>query len=135
MGPRQWMFDFYSLPVERVPSSLIRSNPITQVPFHYGDINVAGTIEGKVVAISDDGSLITDIHVERLGNAPRDDRLRVRCDEHETCGIFPPDHGQPPFTLLAVEGDDGALQLVIVDDSAKIMLGIREGAAVEVVWD
>lgn len=94
-----------------------------------------GTIAGKVVAISDDGDLITDIRIAQLGDAPRDERVTIRCDEHETCGIFPLDHDQPPFTLLAVENAEGVLQLVIVEDSAKIMLGVKEGAAVEVVWE
>lgn len=93
-----------------------------------------GTYEGKVIAVSDDGSLVTDIQVADLGDVPRDDRISIRCDEHETCGIYPVDHDQPPFTFLAMERSDGALQLVIVEDSAKIMLGIGVGAPVEVKW-
>ena len=94
-----------------------------------------GTIAGKVVAISDDGDLITDIRLDQLGDVPRDERVTIRCDEHETCGIYPLDHDQPAFTLLAVENGEGVLQLVIVDDSAKIMLGVNEGAPVEVAWE
>ena len=93
-----------------------------------------GTYEGKVIAVSDDGSLITDIQVKELGDVPCDDRITICCDEHETCGIYPLDHDQPPFTFLAVQRSDGALELVIVDDSAKIMLGISVGASVEVKW-
>ena len=93
------------------------------------------SIEGKVVAISESGNLITDITVEQLADAPHDNRVIIRCDEHETCGIYPLDHSQPPFTLLAIEGEAGALELVIVEDSARIMLGVSEGAAVEVTWE
>ena len=93
------------------------------------------TIEGKVVAVSENGNLITDISVDQLANVPHDDRVTIRCDEHETCGIYTLDHSQPPFTLLAVEGADGALELVIVEDSARIMLGVGEGAPVEVTWE
>ncbi|MCA9176457.1 MAG: hypothetical protein KDB14_18345 [Planctomycetales bacterium] len=100
-----------------------------------GGEQVPGSIAGKVVAVSDCGNLITDIAVSSLDAVPRDERVTIRCDEHETCGIYGLDHGQPPFTLLAVEGAGGALELVIVDDSAQIMLGVREGAPVEVVWD
>lgn len=94
-----------------------------------------GKIEGQVVAVTESGNLVTDIQLDRLNDVPRDDTVTIRCDEHETCGIYPLDHDQPPFTLLAVEGSAGALELVIVDDSARLMLGVGEGTPVEVRWD
>lgn len=96
--------------------------------------SVAGSIEGKVIEVTEQGDLVTDIDVERLQDAPRDERVSVRCDEHETLGIFELDHSQPPFTLLAVIGSQGRLELRIVDDSARIMLGVGEGTAVSVKW-
>ena len=58
----------------------------------------------------------------------------MRCDEHETHGIFAADHSQPEFTLLAMIGDSGCLELCIVGDSAKIMLGVAVGEKVTVKW-
>lgn len=91
-------------------------------------------IEGKVVAIEPSGNLRTDIAVDRLRGAPTDDRVKVCCDEHETTGLFPLEHGQPPMTLLALIGASGFLELCIVGDSAAIMLGVRVGEGVVVEW-
>ena len=94
-----------------------------------------GKIAGQVVAVTESGNLVTDIQLDRLADVPRDDSVTIRCDEHETCGIFPADHGQPAFTLLAIEGDSGALELAIVEESARMMLGVAEGTPVEVRWE
>jgi S-adenosylmethionine hydrolase len=92
-------------------------------------------IDGTVVSITESGNLVTDIAVGQLENLPPGDGVTVRCDEHETLGIFNgDDHGQPPFTLIAVIGSSGCLELEIVDDSAKIMLGVSIGQKVEVSW-
>lgn len=91
-------------------------------------------ISGKVVAISPAGNLVTDISVDRLHGVPRDERVTIRCDEHETQGIFSLDHVQPASTLLAILGADNVLELEIVGDSAAIMLGVRTGEPVIVVW-
>jgi S-adenosylmethionine hydrolase len=91
-------------------------------------------IEGKVVAVSPVGNLVTDITEDRLLGAPRDERLSVACDEHITAGIFPPDHHQPPMTFLSLLAEGGSLELAIVDDSAAAMLGIRIGERVVVSW-
>ena len=91
-------------------------------------------IEGTVVSISESGNLVTDIEAGRLENIPRGDSVTVRCDEHETLGIFDGEHNQPPFTLIAVIGGSGCLELEIVEDSAKIMLGVSIGEKVEVSW-
>ena len=91
-------------------------------------------IEGKVVAIEPSGNLRTDIAADRLRGVPSDDSVKVCCDEHETTGLFSEDHGQPAMTLLALVGKSGFLELCIVGDSAAIMLGVRVGEGVVVVW-
>jgi S-adenosylmethionine hydrolase len=95
---------------------------------------VSGKIDGTVVAYSEAGSLITDIPHDRLSGVPRDSSVTVTCDEHETVGIFSADHKEPDFTLLAVLGPSGFLELHIVGDSAKIMLGVRLGERIVVKW-
>lgn len=91
-------------------------------------------IEGKVVSINASGNLVTDIAVERLAQCPRDESLTVRCDEHQTVGLFGPDHKEPEMTLIALLAPGGTLELVIVGDSAKIMLGVSVGEKVTVEW-
>lgn len=95
---------------------------------------VAGKIEGQIVAVDDDGNLITDILSEQLSGAPTDERVVITCDEHETMGIHFPDHDQPEMTLIAILAESGSLQLSIVGDSARIMLGIGIGEKVLVKW-
>lgn len=95
---------------------------------------MAVRIEGTVVSVTESGNLVTDIAEDQLRNAPRGDGVSVRCDEHETLGIFNREHNQPPFTLIAVIGSSGCLELEIVDDSARIMLGVATGQKVEVCW-
>ena len=94
----------------------------------------SGKIEGTVVSVSQSGNLVTDIAAERLQDAPRDESVTVRCDEHETNGIYDADHSQPESTLIALIGPSGCLELEIVGDSAKIMLGVRVGEKVVVSW-
>jgi len=95
---------------------------------------VAAKLEGKVVAYSDTGNLVTDIPHDRLSNLPAADAVTVTCDEHQTIGIYPADHPEEPFTLMAVLGKSGFLELTIVGDSAKAMLGVRLGEKVVVKW-
>ena len=92
------------------------------------------TLTGKVVAVDESGSLITDIPVESLAGAPQDASLRVVVDEHETYGLYPLNHSQPPMTLVAIVQEHGPLKIVLTEDSASAMLGVRVGAAVEVHW-
>ena len=96
---------------------------------------MAERIEGRVVSVTDAGSLVTDITAEQLCDAPRDERVRVQCDEHFTLGLFAPDHGEPEMTFLAVINGEQALQLDIVGENASIMLGIRVGERVVVDWE
>ncbi|MBW3599351.1 MAG: adenosylmethionine-8-amino-7-oxononanoate aminotransferase [Planctomycetes bacterium] len=97
---------------------------------------MAGKIEGVVASVSSAGNLVTDITAEQLQskNAPTDQSVTVVCDEHETLGIFPADHNQPPMTYIALIGESGNLELAIVGDSARIMLGVTEGTPVVVKW-
>lgn len=93
-----------------------------------------GNLSGKVVEVDDSGNLITDISAESLNGAPQDASLRIVVDEHETYGVFPPDHSQPSMTLVAILQPDAPLKIVLVDDSASAMLGVKVGAAVAVHW-
>lgn len=93
-----------------------------------------GHIEGTVVAYGPTGNLITDISHERLKGVPRGDSVRVICDEHETVGIYSPDHQEAPLTLLAILGSSGFLELTIVGESAQAMLGVPLREKVIVQW-
>jgi S-adenosylmethionine hydrolase len=93
-----------------------------------------GRIEGKVVSVTEAGNLVTDISAEQLRNAPRTEQTVVKCDEHETRGLFTPDHQEPPCTFLAVVNPANQLELSIVGDSARDMLGLRPGTTVTVEW-
>jgi len=95
---------------------------------------VSGKIEGAVVAYGQTGNLITDISNDRLHGVPASDSVRITCDEHETVGIFPADHKEQPSTLMAILGEGGFLELTIVGDSAKIMLGVPLKEKVIVKW-
>ncbi len=93
-----------------------------------------GKIEGKVVSITEEGNLVTDLSEKQLAEVPRGDQVTVRCDEHETVGIHPADHNEPEFTFLAILGPSGYLELAIVGVSASGMLSIREGESVLIRW-
>lgn len=95
---------------------------------------VSQTLTGKVVEVDATGNLVTDIPSERLRGAPSDASLRVVVDEHETFGLYPAEHSQPPMTLVAIAEGNKPLTIVLVDDSASAMLGVRVGAMVEVHW-
>ncbi|GIW98223.1 MAG: hypothetical protein KatS3mg111_1556 [Pirellulaceae bacterium] len=84
--------------------------------------------------VDDAGNLITDIASEQLEAAPRDESVRIIVDEHETLGLYPPDHSQPEMTLVAVVAPGQPLTIVLVGDSASTMLGVRTGASVMVQW-
>lgn len=94
-----------------------------------------GKIKGTVRSIDADGNLITDVAADKLADVPTEpDRVKIRCDEHETQGLFKSQDGQPPMTLIALLGASGFLELAITGDSAAIMLGVRAGAPVSVEW-
>ena len=95
---------------------------------------MSGQLTGKVIAYGESGNLVTDIANDRLATVPRGAEVTVTCDEHQTVGIYPADHPEEPCTLLAILGSSGCLELTIVGDSAKVMLGVRVGEAVTVEW-
>lgn len=93
-----------------------------------------GKIEGTIVSFSSDGNLVSDIPNATLDAAPRNESVIIACDDHETMGLYEPTHGQPDMTLLAILGTSGFLELTIVADSAKIMLGVKRGTPIVVKW-
>jgi S-adenosylmethionine hydrolase len=95
---------------------------------------VQGKISGKVESVDSFGNLITNITRAQLADVPRDESVTIDCDGHETQGIFETYGQQPPMTLIALIGSSDMLEIAIVDDSAKIMLGSGVGAAVTVTW-
>lgn len=95
---------------------------------------MSGTISGKVVEVSSEGDLITDIQGDNLSDAPRDSTLRIVVDEHETFGLHPVEHSQPAMTLVAILPSEGPIKIALVGDSASAMLGVQVGAPVEVSW-
>ncbi|MCE9552097.1 MAG: SAM-dependent chlorinase/fluorinase [Planctomycetes bacterium] len=95
---------------------------------------VPGKVQGSVTAVDSFGNLITNITQEMLTAAPRGEQTLITCDEHQTQGIFTAYGDQPEMTLLALFGSSGHLELAIVGDSAKMMLGVGVGTPVEVKW-
>ncbi len=93
-----------------------------------------GKIEGVIESIDSFGNLISNVDEEMLGDVPRDDAVRIVCDEHETTGIYRTYGDHPPMTLIALIGSGGKLELAIVDDSAAIMLGVAPGAKISIQW-
>ena len=86
---------------------------------------MGGSIQGTVISITEDGDAVTDIAVARLDGVPTDDRVSIHCDGHVTSRIFPADHQQPEMTFLAIQGESGFLELLLVGDSASAFLGFE----------
>ncbi|NOZ40508.1 MAG: SAM-dependent chlorinase/fluorinase [Planctomycetes bacterium] len=99
-----------------------------------GADKVANRISGEIVAVDSFGNLVTNITRAMLADVPTDETVAIRCDDHETRNIFTTYAEQPPLTLVAVIGSNDQLELAIVNDNAKIMLGVEVGTPVEVVW-
>ncbi len=96
---------------------------------------MAGRIQGKVIEVTPEGDLVTDLTSAELAQVSRSSETKVIVDEeHETFGIFSAAHEQPPMTLIAILDADSPLRLHLVSDSASMMLGVRAGAPVEVCW-
>jgi S-adenosylmethionine hydrolase len=105
------------------------------VELDWAEVRVLpGKIQGSVRSVDTFGNLITDITRDALAAAPRDERLRIDCDEHHTFGLFETYGDQPEMTLMALVGSSGYLELAIVGDSAALMLGIGIGAPVTLSW-
>ena len=92
------------------------------------------SVEGEVVTVDSFGNLITNITRGMLVDVPTDDSVVIRCDGHETRGLFSTYGDQPPMTLLALFSSSGNLELAVVDDNAAAMLGARVGTKVIVAW-
>jgi hypothetical protein len=95
---------------------------------------VPGKIEGSVESIDSFGNLITDVTQAALADVPRDESTTIRCEEHETNGIFTTYADQPELTLIALIGSSGRLELAIVNENASLMLGVKVGDRVTVAW-
>jgi S-adenosylmethionine hydrolase len=95
---------------------------------------VPGHLEGKIVAYGESGNLVSDLPNERLRDLPRAAEATIICDEHQTLGIFPADHPEEPCTFMAILGTSGYLELTIVGESAKLMLGVKLGEKVVIKW-
>jgi S-adenosylmethionine hydrolase len=96
---------------------------------------VATKIQGKIVQVSEDGDLITDISEAQLVGVSRTTDTKIVVDnEHETYGLFDANHNQPSMTLVAIVEPERPLRLHLVSDSASMMLGVTKGASVEVRW-
>ena len=93
-----------------------------------------GSLKGTVVTITDAGDAVTDISIDQLDGVPTDDRVSITCDGHVTSQIFPSDHNQPEMTFLAVQGESGFLELLLVGDNASAFLGFRSGSKVAIKW-
>lgn len=105
------------------------------VRLHWPEVQVVpNKVTGSIQSIDSFGNLITDITEEMLAAAPRDDSVLVQCDDHQTNGIFMTYADQPSMTLIAVIGSGGQLELAVVDDSAKMMLGVAVGTPVTISW-
>ena len=100
----------------------------------HGAEKLADRIEGEIVSIDSFGNLVTNITREMLADVPRDEDVTVRCDGHETHCIFETYADQPPMTLIALIGSNDQLELAIVNESAKMMLGVVVGTPVEICW-
>lgn len=96
---------------------------------------MARKIQGTVVQVNAYGDLITDIAEEQLAGVGRTAETKIVVDnEHETYGLFDSNHNQPSMTLIAIVEPQRTLRLHLVSDSAAMMLGVNEGARVEVRW-
>ncbi|MCA9232367.1 MAG: SAM-dependent chlorinase/fluorinase [Planctomycetales bacterium] len=116
------------------PSEMGPSQPQIKQLDWPGASRVANSIEGQIVAIDSFGNLVTNITREMLAGVPTDESVAIHCDGHETQGIFAAYGEQPSMTLVAVIGSNDQLELAIVNDSAKLMLGVDVGQPVQVRW-
>ncbi|MDG2014817.1 MAG: hypothetical protein P8J33_15020 [Pirellulaceae bacterium] len=91
-------------------------------------------VEGRVVALNDQGDLITDVPAAECAAAPNQEEVRVQVGGHETIGIYPPDHNEPAGTLIAIINAEGCLNIGITGINISEMLGIGVGETVTVIW-
>jgi S-adenosylmethionine hydrolase len=122
-------------PIIQSSSNANHVGRIRRLSHNPGAAYVSRRIQGKVVEVSSNGDLVTDITPKQWQDIPRSTDTRVLVDqEHETVGIFDGNHEQPAMTLIAIAHGEEPLRLHLVDDSAAMMLGVRSGASVEIRW-
>lgn len=95
---------------------------------------MANQIKGKIVSVSPDGDLVSDISADQLDGVPRDESVSISCDGHATAGIFTTDHQEPKMTFLAVINVDDQLQISLVGARASEFLGINVGSVLVLKW-
>ena len=91
-------------------------------------------IKGQVRSVDETGRLVSDISVDQVADAPRDESTIVSFGDHETVGLHPADHDQPPATMVASLGKSGFVEIEIVGISLSEMLGIQVGEPVTIKW-
>ncbi len=95
---------------------------------------MSNRISGVVSSITESGTIVSDIPVEQLSEAPRDDSLRVEFGGHQTVGLYDSNHQEPEMTMVASLGESGYLEVEIVGLNLCEMLGIKVGEPVFVAW-
>ncbi len=100
----------------------------------HGAPKLANEIKGRVSSVDESGRLVSDISIERVADAPRDESTIVKFGDHETVGLHPSDHDQPPSTMVACLGKSGFVEIEIVGISLSEMLGIKAGEPVTIKW-
>ena len=95
---------------------------------------MSNRIDGRVATIGESGNLVTDIPVSKISDLPSDETAKIKFSGHETLGVYPAQHDQPPGTLVASCGESGFLEIEIVGISLGEMLGIKPETPVIVTW-
>jgi S-adenosylmethionine hydrolase len=95
---------------------------------------LSNMIEGHVASVNSQGDLVTDISIEQIKHVPRDESVRIKFGGHETVGLHPDPHDQPPATMVAKLSSSGFLEVEIVGISLNAMLGISVGESVKIEW-
>ena len=95
---------------------------------------LANEIKGRVSSVDDSGRLVSDISIDQVADTPRDESTIVRFGDHETVGLHPAEHDQPPSTMVACLGKSGFIEIEIVGVSLSDMLGIKVGEPVTIKW-
>ena len=91
-------------------------------------------IKGKIAQIGESGNLVTDISLDQVSGIPHDESVTVKFGDHETIGLFPATHDQPPATMVASLGKSGFVEIEIVGISLAEMLGIKVEVPVAIRW-
>ena len=99
-----------------------------------GDGLIDKRLEGRVVALNDQGDLITDIPASECASAPDQSEIRIQVGGHETIGIYSADHNEPVGTLIAIVDEKGCLSIGITGVNISEMLGIHVGETVNILW-